>query len=89
MSLELLQRMLWPAFWIELLIFTVLAMAVISRGAVGGIITLVPVIFLIFGGAVVALSGSPALRALLGLALGMGGVLLIAGFTAFLMDRMR
>lgn len=89
MSTDFVQRFLWPVFWAELAVFVLLALVVMSKGAVGGIITFVPVLFLLLFAGVVVMSGNPALRNLFAGALGFGAWLLIMGFATFLMDKTR
>lgn len=86
---DFVQRFLWPVFWAEFAVFLLPALIVMSKGAVGGLITFVPVLFLLIFAGVVVVSESPALRNLLAGALGLGAWLLIMGFAAFLMDKTR
>lgn len=73
MSTDFVQQFPWPVFWAEF----------------GGIITFVPVLFMLIFAGVAAMPGNPALRNLFAGALGFGAWLSIMGFATFLMDKTR
>ena len=89
MQVDLVQRFLWPTYWAELAIALLLGMIVMSKGAVGGLITLVPVVFLLLCGALVALTGSVTLRNLLAAVLSLGAWLVIMGVATFLWEKIK
>lgn len=89
MQMDFVQRFFWPTYWAELAIFLLLAMIVMSKGAVGGLITFVPVLFLLLCGALVALTGSVTLRNLLAAVLGLGAWLMIMGVATFLWEQIK
>ncbi|MBL8177175.1 MAG: hypothetical protein JNK48_21050 [Bryobacterales bacterium] len=89
MQTDFVERFLWPMYWAELAVFILLSAWVMSKGAVGGIVTFAPVLFLAVTGAVVSVSGSPSLRRLFAAALAFGAWTIVMGFATFLMDKMK